>query len=128
MSVAYVDTSCLAAVAFDEPGVTTLSAKLRRCERLLASNLLEAELRAALVREGVTEDGMQLMSWVTWVYPNRSLGPEFTRVLAHGYVRGADLWHLACALFLVNDPSEIVFATLDRRQGEVAAALGFQLL
>jgi hypothetical protein len=94
----------------------------------LASNLLEAELRAALVREGVAEDGMQLMSWVTWVYPNRSLEPEFTRVLAHGYVRGADLWHLACALFLVTDPSEIVFATLDRRQGEVAAALGFRLL
>ena len=69
MSVAYVDTSCLAAIAFDEPGATTLSAKLRRCERRLASNLLEAELRAALVREGVSGDGMQLMSWVTQVYP-----------------------------------------------------------
>jgi hypothetical protein len=46
-------------------------------------------------------------------------------VLEHGYLRGADLWHLACALFVVDEPDMLTFLTLDTRQQEVAAALGF---
>ncbi len=45
MRFAYVDTSCLVAIAFDEPGADKVAARLRRFERLFASNLLEAELR-----------------------------------------------------------------------------------
>jgi len=48
--------------------------------------------------------------------------------LTHGDVRGADLWHLACALFLTSVPAQIGFLTLDQRQNELAAALGFQTL
>ena len=43
-----------------------------------------------------------------------------------GYLRGADLWHIATALYMFDEPSDITFLTLDRRQGDVAAALGFQ--
>jgi hypothetical protein len=45
-------------------------------------------------------------------------------VLDAGYVRGADLWHLAVALFI--DPErEIDFLTLDERQRAVSRKLGF---
>jgi len=40
-------------------------------------------------------------------------------------LKGADLWHLACAVFLAANPRELVFLTLDQRQKTVAAKLGF---
>ena len=128
MKVAYVDTSCLVAVAFDEPEAENIATQLQSFAWLLSSNLLAAEFRAALVRENVVEEHTSLLSSVTWTYPNRPLSPEFERVLACGNVRGADLWHVACALFLVSDPQQITFATLDQRQSEVAMLLGFQSL
>ena len=47
--------------------------------------------------------------------------------LRAGHLRGADLWHIATALYVAPDPFSIAFATLDQRQAEVAAALGFQV-
>ena len=125
MTFAYVDSSCLVAVAFDEPGARKLAARLRRFDRLFSSNLLEAELRSALVREGADGHIEDLLSWLTWVYPNRPLTPEYARIIAAGYLRGADLWHLANALFLAPDPTDLSFLTLDGRQGAVARRLGF---
>lgn len=125
MTFAYVDSSCLVALAFDEPGARKLAARLRRFDRLFSSNLLEAELRSALVREGVNAEIEDLLSWLTWVYPNRPLTPEYARITAAGYLRGTDLWHLANALFLAPDPADLSFLTLDGRQGEVARRLGF---
>ena len=54
--VAYVDTSCLVAIAFGERGATALERRLRAFDVLIASNLLEAELRAAFIRERVRVD------------------------------------------------------------------------
>ena len=125
MTFAYVDTSCLVAVAFDEPGARKLAARLRRFDHLFSSNLLEAELRSALVREGADGHIEDLLSWLTWVYPNRPLTPEYARITAAGYLRGGDLWHLANALFLAPDPTDLSFLTLDGRQGAVARRLGF---
>jgi len=125
VTFAYVDSSCLVAVAFDEPGARKLAARLRRFDRLFSSNLLEAELRSALVREGADGHIEDLLSWLTWVYPNRPLTPEYARITTAGYLRGADLWHLANALFLAPDPTDLSFLTLDGRQGEVARRLGF---
>ena len=127
MTFAYVDSSCLVAIAFDEPGARKLAGRLRRFDRLFTSNLLEAELRSALLREKVEGDGEELLSWMTWVYPNRPLTPEFARIAAAGYLKGADLWHLASALFLAPDPKELTFLTLDARQGEIAGRIGFTL-
>lgn len=125
MSAAYLDTSCLVAVAFGEPGHEALTAQLDRLDQLFSSNLLEAELRAVLSREGV-EEGESLMDGLSWVLPDRPLTPEIEAVLDAGSVRGADAWHLACALYLSPDPGELEFLTLDRRQAAVARALGFQ--
>ena len=124
MSFAYVDTSCLVAIAFDEPGARRLAGRLERFERRFAANLLEAELRAALARERVS-GGEQLLGRITWVHPNRPLTPEFERIVSLGPLKGADVWHLACALFLAPTERDLVFLTLDKRQREVAARLGF---
>lgn len=128
MALAYVDTSCLVAIALGEPQSDHLAQRLEGC-RLLASNLLEAEFHAAMVREEIEKSSEDLLSWITWIFPDRPLGPELRRVTKCGYLRGADLWHLACALFLAGgNPRELIFATLDHRQHEVAMKLGFQSL
>ncbi|MCE2441205.1 MAG: PIN domain-containing protein [Candidatus Latescibacteria bacterium] len=124
MSAAYVDTSVLAAIAFDEPDAVTLAGQLAESDSLLSSNLLEAELRAAFAREGV-EYQKRMVAGIEWVLPQRSLAPEFAAVLEIGYLRGADLWHIATALYAAPNPGELLFLTLDDRQGAVAAALGF---
>jgi hypothetical protein len=48
-----------------------------------------------------------------------------THLLDAGYVRGADCWHLATALYLAPDAGDLVFLTLDLRQRAVAKTLGF---
>jgi predicted nucleic acid-binding protein len=125
MKLAYVDTSCLIAVGFGEPGVATLARRLAGFDVLAASDLLEAEFRSAFLREGV-EPEPELLACVSWVLPDRPLHAEMARVLASGYVRGADCWHLATALYLAEDPATISFLTLDDRQAAVASALGFR--
>jgi predicted nucleic acid-binding protein len=125
LRLAYVDSSCLVAVAFGEAGAGRVEARLRRSDRLFAANLLEAELRAALAREDVEDRGESLVSGITWVYPDRALTPEFDRILAVGYLKGADLWHLAHALFLAPAGKGLAFLTLDQRQRAVATELGF---
>lgn len=121
MSLGYVDTSSLLAVAFSEPRWDDEAARLGRYDRLVSSNLLEAEFRAALAREQVDDD--RLLGLLTWIHPDRSLEPELRQVLGQGYVRGADLWHLACALYLQRSAGPVAFLTADRRQGELAAVL-----
>ena len=124
MKVAYVDTSCLVAIAFGEKGATALRCRLEGFDELLSSNLLEAELRASFVRENVEPDASYLDS-IVWILPDRPLSREMSVVLAAGCLRGADLWHLACALYVVDRPQEMSFVTLDCGQWAVAEALGF---
>ncbi len=128
MKLAYVDSSCLVAIAFGEPGYEEVVDRLSLCERLFSSNLLEAELRAALAREGAAGKEGNLLAGFTWIYPNRQLTAEYHRILAVGTLKGADLWHVACALFLSPQPKELAFLTLDRPQKAVARALGFPSL
>jgi uncharacterized protein with PIN domain len=125
LTTAYVDTSCLVAIALREPDWERVATALERFERLVSSNLLEAELRSALAREEVPQLAVPLLEEVSWILPPRPLTREIQRVAREGYVRGADLWHLACALFLAGDAGQLTFATLDRRQSEVAMAVGF---
>ena len=112
-------------MAFAEPAAIKLDARLPGFKHLLAANLLEAEFRATLVREQATEPGERFLNGITWVHPNRPLTAEIQRVLATGYVRGADLWHLACALFIAPQTSQLTFLSLDKRQQAVAQQLGF---
>jgi len=126
LKAAYVDTSCLVAIAFGESEAAQVVSRLREHDVLLSSNLLEAELRATLVREAAEVDEA-LFSWIKWVLPDRPLSVEIIRVLRAGYLRGADLWHLATAMYVTPEPRDLTFLTLDRRQEEVAEDLGFKV-
>jgi predicted nucleic acid-binding protein len=126
LTAGYVDTSCLVAIAFDEPERAEVASRLAEHDVLLSSNLLEAEFRAALARESADFDE-SLFSWIAWVLPDRPLSAEITRVLGAAYLRGADLWHLSMAMYVTPDPTDLTFLTLDRRQKEAAEALGFRV-
>lgn len=128
MKTAYVDTSCVLAVAFTEPRHERQLERLGRADRLLSSNLLEAEFRSALARESAEQDHSDdLLEWISWVLPERALQKEFLEVLAVQPLRGADLWHLACAVYLRRGVDGLVFLSLDRRQLRAARQLGFPL-
>lgn len=99
---------------------------MRGFSYMVSSNLLEAEVRAAFVRDRRAFNS-RVLSNIEWVTFERPLSDEFAIALRIGYLRGADLWHIATALYVARGyPSEITFLTLDRRQREVAAVLGFQ--
>jgi predicted nucleic acid-binding protein len=126
MSVAYVDTSCLVAVAFGERGSAALAKKLAAFDELVSSNFLECELRSAFKRERVEfEPGV--LANVSWLIPDRPLSDEIEKVLEAGYTRGADCWHLAAALYLSPHTGSITFLTLDEMQRKVAGQLGFRV-
>ena len=125
--LAYVDTSATLAVALEEPAAPSVAEHLSAFPRLLSSNLLEAEMRAAHHREGLVFD-VRIVSNIRWVHPVRSLGREMAKALgAGGYLKGADLWHIATALYIdENVAGRMAFITLDDRQRAVAANLGFE--
>ncbi len=125
MNEAYVDSSALLAVAFDEPGSVAVFQRLLSFSMLRSSYLLEAELRAAYARENLSFDPF-LLNGIVWVAPARPLSAELAAALQFGYLRGADLWHVAVALYSTDNPREVTFVTLDNRQRAVAAALDFQ--
>ncbi len=124
MRLGYVDTSCLVAIAFGEHGSEELARELDQYTHLLSSNLLEAELRSAMSWEKVAGEA-PLLERLTWIFPDRRLTTEVDRVLSVGYSRGADLWHLASALYVAESPADLVFLTLDGAQRRLASALGF---
>ena len=127
MSVAYVDSSAIVGIAFQDRGWAAVERKLADFLDLRSSNLLEAEVRAACNREGRDFDA-RVLSGIRWVLPDRPLTPELRTAQEAGCLRGADLWHIAAALYVALEPGDISFVTLDDRQQTVASALGFQTL
>lgn len=125
LPTAYPDTSALLAVALEEPTAAAIAQRLTQFPRLVASNLLEAEMRAAFGRLGLEfDDG--LLSNIEWIFPDRPLTREIKDALTVAYLRGADLWHIATALYVKDTlAGEMAFITLDNRQRSVAANLGF---
>ena len=138
--LAYVDASAAVAVALEEPGWEQTARRLTSFPVLLSANLLEAEVRSVYAREGLKYDP-SVVSSIGLVHPHRSLGPELAKALEiGGYLKGADLWHMAIALYvkgadlwhmaitLYVDETIIgrtAFVTLDNKQRAVAANLGF---
>lgn len=126
--VAYVDSSALVAVALREPSAPSVVERLAKFSRLAAANLLEAEVRAAFAREQLAVD-QPLPYDVELLHPDRPLTAEIVTTLQAGYLRGADLWHLAVALYLKETlVGAVAFITPDNRQRAVAASLGFETL
>jgi predicted nucleic acid-binding protein len=127
LSSAYVDSSFLLAIAFGEPNSAGLAEKLDHFDAVYASDLVEAEVLSALAREEMVLPEPDSFSSLSWTFPDRPLTPEFQRVLRTGYLKGADLWHLACALYLSPAAGDLSFLTLNARQKRIAAKLGFSV-
>ena len=127
MRAAYLDSSFLVAILFDEPGASGLRRTLGRYERVFSSDLLTAETLSTAVRERLEVGAvMTALEAVALVLPHRSLDRGMQEVLAQGYLRGADAWHVACALFLADAArSELAFLSRDVAQRRAARRLGF---
>ena len=125
--IGYVDTSAIVSLAFDEEDAERVARALQGVLRLVSSNLLEAELRSACNRRGFAFPDA-LVSALHWIHPRRPLTGEFRVATRAGSLRGADLWHVACALCLSPTASDLAFVTMDLDQAKVAARLGFRVL
>lgn len=123
MKFAYVDTSCVVAAAFRETVGQQVASLLAAYDELITSNLLEAELRAAARREDVVFSP-EWLDRFSWILPDRPLHHELAVIFAAGYARGADAWHVACALSVVRRADELAFLTLDTRQARLATSVG----
>ena len=125
MKVGYLDSSVVLGLIFEEPGHERVRDRIEGFPRLFSSNLLEAEVRSAVQREGISDSQLAgFLARFDWVHPNRPLTLEILDVLAAGLLRGADLWHLACALYLRGAHDHVELVSLDQRQVEVAGRLG----
>ena len=141
MSTAYVDSSALVAIAINEEHSAMVESRIEGYSQLLSSILLDAEVRSAFAREERLLDAEarsvfvsrkrmfeeRYLSRITWVLPDRSLTGEIGMALGAGYLRGADLLHMATALYAARGEQGMAFLTLDRRLREVAQALGFKV-
>ena len=126
MGVAYIDTSVLLAIAFGQHDPEALRNRLSGYTNLFSSILLEAEARSAFARADRLFD-RHLLAGIRWVLPDRSLTQEIDVTLRVGYLRGADLLHVATALYAARGEEGMTFLTLDRQLREVAQALRFQV-
>jgi predicted nucleic acid-binding protein len=123
-TAAYIDSSALVAITRVESAARFIARRLADFSVWVSSNLLAAEMRAVFARDWrAFESG--LLHGIEWVLPNRPLHAEITAVLQAGYLRGADLWHVANALYASRAMPGLAFITLDQRQQTVAASLGF---
>lgn len=122
--VAYVDSSCVVAIALGEPSASRMALRLRTFNRLISNVLLEADVRAACIRERAQVPDAEL-ALIHFVPVRRRVGKEINLVLSAGYLRGADCLHVATALVFSPEAPQLTFLTLDERQREVAKALGF---
>lgn len=128
MQVAYVDTSVVVSLLFERSKNNAEFLKImNHADEVLSSNLMEAELLSVLRRDRLNfSEALNFLAGISLVLPDRSLLAELGRVFAAGYVRGADAFHLACALYLDPQVSDLVFLTVDKKQDSVAAKIGFR--
>ena len=124
----YIDTSVILSKLFKEP--TKFKWNKLKGQKLLSSSLIYYETMSACKREGIKyTDATSLLKAINIVSPNKILEDEVAGILEIGYLRGADLTHLATALWLSrNEPKNLVFLSFDNSQLKVARELGFEEL
>ena len=128
MKVAFIDTSIVVALLFNEKESKSLGKTLARFDEIIGCSLLESEIFSVCKRENFDfENAVKALSGISLLIPDGSLQKEYTNILAKGFLRGTDLFHLGCALFLDPDATELTFLTLDKEQKAVAEKLGFKI-
>ncbi|OGQ08481.1 MAG: hypothetical protein A3G32_10390 [Deltaproteobacteria bacterium RIFCSPLOWO2_12_FULL_40_28] len=127
---AYIDSSALVAILFNEPQSAhfrTFFQKHRK--QVLSASLLEAEVFAAAKREDIPlEEALGFIDLIALVFPDDSLQREYLKIFQKGYLRGADAFHLAVALYLDPECQNLTFITADHKQAQIAQSLGFKVI
>lgn len=128
MKLAYVDTSVLVTLLFKESGAAKIHNLLLSYDEIFSSHLIEAELASVASREKIDMILVKkILDNVSLIMPDRSLYEEYTEIFAKGYCRGADAYHLACALYLDDKEQKIHFLSHDRQQTKVASSCGLNV-
>jgi len=124
-AVVYVDTSALGAVLIEQAESEALLEWLDRTPAaLVASDLVETELRRVAVREGLDQaDVTRLLDGVALAVLDRAVyrGAGF---LPMPYLRTPDALHLEAAMRL----NAAAILTYDRRLGEAARVVGLDVI
>ncbi len=123
----YVDSSLVLAALFGESlgNHTDLNSPNRRI-RLISSYLLEAEVLSAVRREGSdVAQALKSLGRIGFIKTG-SLVRELKQVFDLGYIRGADAFHLAAALWVRERHMGLRFWTLDTKQADLARALSLE--
>jgi len=125
----YVDSSVLVAILLEEQGYLEAQKILSKQLSLQSSTLLQAEIFSVCIRENIeTQYAIELSESISFFSPT-NLITELEKASKLGFVRGADLYHIASALYLSNNnPKELSFFTLDKRQVECAKKCGFKIV
>ena len=126
----YLDTSAWIAWKFGQNGKELLAKVLLKQNTVLSSPLLVAEYLAFLKKtkqlENVRyEDDLE---FIRWIYPADSLIESCAECARCHYLRGADLYHLATALWFAQGlRKDLRFLTCDIEQARAAQKIGFKL-
>lgn len=124
----YIDTSVAIAYLLKEQGSEKLI-EIFESDTLISSGLFEAEFLAICKRESVPNEKVEaFLNKIKISYPTYSLKNELDKILDVGYCRGADLYHIACALDLDSTQKHLEFFTLDLEQKKAAQAVGFKVV
>ena len=129
MNVIYCDSSAIVCLLLEEEAHATYRQHLKKADEIISANLIEAEILAVATREKINLSQAALfIEPISMITPDRSLALEYQQIFKIDYCRGADAYHLACALYLDPHGRELLFLTADQRQKKIAHKLGFQTI
>lgn len=127
--IAYVDSSVVIALIFDEPEAKKFQKDLANYKIIFSSNILEAEVYSACRREGrAFAAAKEFIDNVSLYFSDRSYEPEYQTIARLGYLRGADALHLATAMDFDPGCKKTVFFTADEQQKKLAQLIGFKVV
>ena len=123
MSIAYVDTSALVAIAFEEPGGSQAGERLEGFSRLLSSNLLEAELRRGVFARERQKFDAEVLSSIEWILPRSAPGYRAGASAGDGLPAGCgSVAHRHGALHRAKSRGDWFYYPSTVRNGEVACS------
>lgn len=120
-------TSAMDALVREDPAMITWWGTSVECVSALARLEREGSLSVAQMRAALTRLEQMRTEWIE-VPPLDDVRLHAARLLRSHALRAADALQVAAAVVAAdNRPSDLVFITLDRRQGEAADREGFLL-
>ena len=125
----YLDTSAWIAWKFKQAGSDIFKKIALDSDTVISCPLFVSEYVSFLKRNEILSQTRyeEELDFIRWIFPAVPLFKEYSQCGKLGFLRGADLYHIATALWFAQDrPSELIFLTCDLKQKEAAKKLGFK--